>query len=486
MFFGGGEVPGHRTLLANAGVEAVSLSFIGLTRRIKHLDRFSLTEKFPDPKQEVFLDSGAYSLNKEDSTFSDAQAEDLYNQYLEFITANMRRITMFSEFDALQLGPDFRADIRYSLVSEGGAMFLPIWHAVDGVDELKNLAEEYGRVGILQMEAEALTTISPLLNTLADQGVKLHGVAMTQMASMKRVRWDSVGSTSWLSPSQYGDTFVWTGKELKRYPKSYKDESRKRHRTLFTSNGFDAEKIANDDVSEVLRLSVWSWTQFVDDINRHGVTPLDDSAVSANVEDPGQEVDMAGNFGGNGELVPSSRPRVLLPVLSVNDVFVEKDGKPEQQTGLGTSNLMQCSSCFLAKKCPQFRPGEECVFDIPVMVKTRTQVTALRKAILAMQAQRVMTMRMMEQVEGGYADPNLSAEVRILWKMMQDDEAADKAGFTLEIKASGDGNAGFMSRMFGEQVADQVNALEAPVRTQDVAREAGIWDAEVVSAEEGV
>jgi hypothetical protein len=109
-----------------------------------------------------------------------------------------------------------------------------------------------------------------VLNGLvADHGVRLHAIAMTKPWAMAEVRWDSVASTSWLSPGQYGDTIVWTGKELKRYPRKYKDEARKRHRTLFTSAGFDAEKIAADDRIEVTRLSIWSWQQLAASLGRH-------------------------------------------------------------------------------------------------------------------------------------------------------------------------------------------------------------------------
>jgi hypothetical protein len=94
---------------------------------------------------------------------------------------------------------------------------------------------------------------------------------MTKPWAMAEVRWDSVASLSSMSPGKFGATMVWTGKKLERYPHKYKDEARKRHRTLFTSAGLDAEKIAADDRIKVTRLSIWSWRQLAASLTRHPV-----------------------------------------------------------------------------------------------------------------------------------------------------------------------------------------------------------------------
>lgn len=492
LYFGGAEVPGWRKILANARVPNVSMSFVGLSRRVKHLDGWDVAEKFALIREEsgdlfrqnVFLDSGAYSLNKPDAGYTDDEALELAARYMAFVAANIKSIDMVSEFDALQLGRDWREGVREDFWADvPPEKFLPIWHAEDGPEELERLTRLYRRVGVLQADTDV--NITPLLNAATGlSGALLHGVAMTRMEAMRSVRWDSVGSTSWLSPSQYGDTFVWTGKELKRYPKAYKDNARRRHRTLFESHGFDPAKIAVDDTTEVLKLSIWSWTNFVVNIDRDGgVTTPPDSGADGNLEIGVPEVGTEIPGTRNEELVHEPRERVLLPVLSVTETAIkdgDKDGETERRIGMRDSNLMQCSTCYLKGKCPQFRPGSDCAFDIPMTVTTTTQVRALRKAILAMQGQRVAMMRMIEQVEGGYADPNTSSEIRALWKMIMDDATADKEGFSFEIKATGSGNSGMISRIFGGDTADKVNALEAPRPARDVLEDFGIVDAEVV------
>jgi hypothetical protein len=491
LFFAGAEVPGYRSLLAAERVPAVSLSFVGLSRRIKKLNEWRLADKFPaDPgfRQELFVDSGAYSLNKAGADYTDVEAIALAAAYFTFVANNLGRIDMYSEFDALLIDPKSREDARQALHELAPGKFMPIWHAEYGVDELERLADRYERVGVLQPADDAMGDLSPVLRRISAK-TKLHGVAMTRMAAMKAIPWDSVGSTSWLSPGQYGDTFVWAGGELHRYPVKYREQARKRHRTQITDAGFDSVAVARDatddgtpeDRKEVLRLSLWSWGQFVDDINRHGATHSPDSRDDANEESGEGSVGNSRGRSRNAQLVPTFREKTLLPVLSLTQEAVrDSDGVmgTEAQVGLSQGNLMRCDTCFARDKCPEFQPGAECAYKIPMIVTTSTQARALRKLLLGMQGQRVLTMRLFEQFEGGYADPNLSAEMRLLQKMLADDIAADRDHASVSIQVTTDGNSGFISRMFGGEAEQRVNALAQPVDASKMIEGSGIVDAD--------
>ncbi len=457
LYAGGAEVPGWRRLLAEERFPSVSLSFVGLSRRIKHLDAWKLADKFPaDPgfRQDLFVDSGAYSLNREDADYSDEQALELFDAYLVFVTANLDRIDVVSEFDALQLGAAERNRMRSVLSQVAGDKFMPIWHPEDST-QLELLADAFQRVGVKQPEKEAMDDLTPVLRRIAGK-TKLHGVAMTRMGVMREIPWDSVGSTSWLSPGRNGDTIIWTGHDLHRYPMKYKNQARQRHRTTIADAGFDPVAVARDateqgtpeDRKEVLRLSLWSWGKFVEDINRH-----DDTADAPRPSRGAPRM--------NTPAV--KRKTMLLPILDVFPVIGE-DGAEEPQVDISGSNLMQCNTCFARDKCPQFQPDADCAYEIPMVIKTTTQARALRKALLAMQAQRVFRMNMFEQLEGGMVLADLTREMTLLNKMLEADANADREGFTLEIKATGDGQLGFMNRMFGRDVEQRVNAIE-PVDT---------------------
>src|SRR5687767_6053437 len=103
LYYGGSEVHGHRKLLATEGVTDVGLSFVGLSRRTKFKRPWLISDKYPE-NQRIFLDSGAYTINKSPEKYQRAQIEELYELYHDFIKANLARVELVSEMDAVHLG----------------------------------------------------------------------------------------------------------------------------------------------------------------------------------------------------------------------------------------------------------------------------------------------------------------------------------------------------------------------------------------------
>lgn len=484
LYFGGAEQGGWARLLEAEGVKHVSLSYMGLRRRIKRLDRWRLEDHFPEDTH-VFVDSGAYTLNKDDSKYTENEAVTLANDYMAFVAANLDRIEFASEFDASILGWRAIEDAREDFWSDLPAdKWMPVWHADYGLGSLEAMADHNARLGILQDDAAG--DLTPLLNRLAGR-TKLHGVAMTKMDAMKEVDWASVGSTSWLSPTQYGDTFVWTGRELKRYPKKYKDQGRKRHRSYLDGQGFDTAKIEADDNHEILRLSLWSWQRYVESINPDGVTTVISNPFEPNAEPGPGAVGTPAPTVRNDEVdIPAGKK--LLPVLGFTYEEVkgtDDDGhettREEPRISVPRETLLRCDTCFMKDKCPAMKPGSDCAYDIPVQIRTPAQIVALQDALLEMQTQRVLLMRMIEQTEGGYADPNLSTEIGRLQKMIKEkmDGGKDRLKLTLEA-SSGGGQPGMISRIFGNDAGEKLAAIEAPQPVEDIVNQANIFDAEVV------
>ena len=282
---------------------------------------------------------------------------------------------------------------------------------------------------------------------------------MTKPDIMREIAWDSVGSTSWINPVKYGETFVWTGKKLQWYPADYKDESRRRHRTLFLNAGFDPAKIADPkDKTEVLRLAVWSWQQFLADVNRRVTTvPETGNAEIAEVPDPG--VATTRGRPRNEELVPSrpeKRERVLFPGL---EIAPREDGTATMRT-LGTSSRM-CDTCFLKDRgCPEYKPGAECAYGLPPIDLT---VDEIEDMLINMQFGRVQFMRLVEDVEGGMADPALSSEVDRLQRLIDKKRNAIMFEAT-EIRRirmpAGEAGEGIMSSLLGQPAAEELHAVE--------------------------
>jgi hypothetical protein len=500
LYFGGSEIPGWRKMLAEEGVETVSLSYMGLRRRTKFTRPWLIADHYLDG-QRVFLDSGAYTVNKADEDkYSIGELKDIAAHYEAFVQQNIDALHMVSEFDAVVLGREWiearREDFYEDLPED---KFLPIWHAEWGIDELDRLAQRYKRVGVPQTDLDG-RNLTPVLNEITRKyGTLLHGVAMTKPAEMAAVNWDSVASTSWISPSQYGDTIVWTGRELKRYPKKYKDQARKRHRTLFIEAGFDPDKIEAGDNDEVLRFTIWSWQQLAASVAQHrpqeaeAVTTSGSGVLSAFAQMEGAEVDTPGEETLKSVTTPAvrkDRPRTNLPVMGLlqeKEVYTDpEDGVNKERdvplVAVRSQSMRVCSSCFLAQKCPAFDKDANCAYDIPIQVKSKQQMRAVQDSVIEMQVQRVMFMKMAEDMTGGYADPNLSGELDRLQKMIKVKTELEQDSFSVKLEAKGNGaQAGMISRIFGRDAGEQVTALERPVPADRmIESSSGFIDAEIV------
>lgn len=514
LYLAGGEVPSHRKLLNEAQAPHVAVSYIGLGRRVKFSRPWLLADKFHDDAS-IFVDSGTFTVNRDfasrdsdDDTYSQRDLRDMALSYRKFIETNLDRIEFASEFDALPLGRGWIEEQRdWWTELLGRDKLLVIWHPDWGIEYLQELARTYTRVGVPQTALGGRNLV-PLLNSLvSDHGVKLHGVAMTKVDIMQTVQWDSVASTSWISPQRYGDTIVWANNELRRYPKAYKEQARKRHRTLFDRIGLDAAKIEDGDSTEVLRLSMWSWRQLEDHINRHhGETPIplaEVTDVTLGSPDRDKSVTPPRNedtdpFDASGlpvvdrpdpetVLPAATRQPVPIPVMGIGtrrSKVVQDDGTEADVDvpviGIRSESTRVCDACFLASKCPQFEPHSTCAYNIPIQIKTRDQFKALQDALIEMQTQRVLFMRMAEELEGGYADPNLSSEMDRLNKMIKQKHEIDEGVFSLrmDVKGSG-GGPGLLARMFGDEASERARALPEPVPA-DRAIEQYYPDAEVV------
>lgn len=505
LYFAGYEVPSHRNILAEIGAQDVALSYMGLRRKIQFARPWIISEKVEranlkanraENEVNIFLDSGAYTVNKNPLDYTVGDLKDISAHYQEFVTQNVDTVEMVSEFDSMALGREWIEDQRDSFYNHlPEDKFLPLWHPEWGLDYLTEMSSEYRRIGIISTVIGG-RDLTPFLNSIVqEKGTRLHGVAMTQVDEMSNIKWDSVSSTSWISPQQFGDTIVWTGRELKRYPKKYKEQARRRFRTLFEREGFDAEKIANDDSSEVLRLSVWSWQQLVNDIEKKQNRPLaavptqqgsnymDDSDDSPFVEIEGDLVDTS-----TGEMRKSvSTPALLkqrvptpLPVLGVTttEETVTDPESGEETTVTSTEvtirseSQRKCDTCFLSSKCPAFEPQSTCAYNIPVEVKTKDQFVGVQNSLIEMQVQRVMFMKFAEDQEGGYADPNLSSEMDRLQKMLKTKNDMDQEGFSFKIEGKSvggqQGQTGMLARLFGESAQQKANQLPAPVQVEQV------------------
>lgn len=478
LYFLGAEQPAWRSLLRDLGVENVGLSYYAVRKRLPKKKAYSMDWGFSS----VFLDSGGFAANKEPEKHTQREWREYGQEYAEFAQRHIHEIDMVSEFDCLALGPAWIESMRRDVWDHiDPDQFLPVWHPEHGTGALEALGERYKRIGIAQANiAMPGLNITPHLNKLANSGVKLHGLAMSRPDAVRHVRFSSASSTSWLSPMRFGETIIWDGAKLIRYPMKMKDQARLRHRNDFERAGFDVEKINADDPREVVRVSVWSWLQYEHSMNGERVTRQgrNDAAVAG--EGTGAVVAQVGEEARKTPVPLRVRSKDEMRTLPVFGFATEEAMDTESNKMITTrlpminsAPIRTCNNCFVRAECPAFEEDASCSFEIPIEVRTASQRKALMNGLVELQAQRVAFMRYREELSGGYADPNLSQEFDRLLKtfQVQAELEDDREFFRMSVEAKG--RSGVLSRLFGEKAADLANPLAQQLDKQDTDRLVG-------------
>lgn len=472
LYFLGAEQPAWRALLAASDVSTVAVSFSGIERRMpkKGVDIGSWGF------EKVLLDSGGFSANKHPESRSVEEWRAYARAYQRLIEDNVDHLEMVTEFDCDALGRDWVAKQRLTFYSQlDREMFVPIWHLSEGLPALVALSENYPRIGIHQSVFDGPLNIASRLNALVRRGTWLHAVGFTQAQMLRQVQFSSAASTSWLSAMRFGETLVWDGSRIVRYPARMKASARRRIRPLVKRAGLDPDLIEADDATEVTRLAIHAWKQVIEDTRRFRRSGSED-VMSQDAKESEDGDTTTREVESRNETTPAvvarPAPRVrettTLPILGTREIETYDKETARTVTMPVTSIRSQtqrvCDTCFVADRCPAFEPGSACAFHIPIEVKTPEQRKALMDGLAEMQAQRVAFLRYAEELSGGYADPNLSQEYDRLLRTYQviADLEDNRDIFRMQIEARG--KSGALSRLFGSRAVEALSAQEETQR----------------------
>ena len=473
IVFSGAEVGSNRTLLEGQKVESMGLNFWGLRKRGLPKNKLWLISEHFDTDTQVYIESGAAQADK--AGLSKEELTSLAVEYQEFLVNNAERATAFMEFDSLVLGEEWVKAQRPFY--EYDPKFWVVWHEEYGLPALKHLSENHKNVVIPSSEIESVTSLSAVTRGYQRQlGTQYHALACAKPDNLRQIPFTSASTLSWISPMRRGETIVWDGTKLNRYPKRMKDQARPRYKSVVEKAGLDYLEFSKDSTLEATRVAVWSYLQLEKSMDKktpdlHIIEGGKKSQLSDNSDTPllsglaelmggssdNSDLDVRKNS--SSELIQRDPTEVQnLPVFGYKMktvVETNDDGKdvlmevPVVQTQ--QSSLRQCDTCFVAANCPAFKPQNTCAFNLPIEVKTKDQLKALMTSMIEMQGQRVAFMRFAEEMNGGYADPNVSQEVDRLIKMVKEvnDMASDKE--FVQITASRQSSGGVLSAIFGDR-----------------------------------
>lgn len=456
FIFLGAEVPSNRILLESTSATHVGVSFWGLVKRGLPQNKSYLLENYFKEHFYIYVYPGIPKTE----VLSSKSLEDFAAEYEDFIAENIDRINMFSEITA---EPDFMEQQRKTVWSQvPPSKFLPSWTPLAGLPSLSLLVDNYLDIAIPGEELEDNSQLVTVIRTFVrTHGTRFHILGSAKPDILKQVTCETASTMSWLSPMRNGETIVWDGTKLVRYPARMKDQARPRYRSIYSKAGLNAENILEDDDKEVCRLAVWSYLQYEARLNGMEFEPIDPELY----HNKGWESD-----DDNAETTPSTidnRPtqtRKLLPrdpsemgnlpVVGIEvKPVVDETGLIQDVTSIRSKSgsIRVCDTCFVASNCPAFKPQTTCAFNLPVEVKTKDQLKDLINAVIEMQAQRAFFMRFTEEMNGGYADPNVSKEIDRLFKLIKTTKELDDSREFIRMTVERQGSAGVLSSIFGDR-----------------------------------
>ena len=477
IIFGGVEIPSNRTLLERSGVKHVMLNYWGLRKRgLPKTKLYLISEHFNDDMK-VWVDSGATQADK--ANLSRAELEEYAADYEEFIATNYDRIEGWVEFDCQTLGFDWVLDQRDHLGEDGKRWI--VWHEKYGTPLLQRWATEYRNIAIPGDTIDSVTNLAAVTRVLQTQNnVRFHALATAKPDNLRQIPFTSASTLAWLSPMRRGETIVWDGSKLVRYQKKMKDQARLRYKSILLRAGLDFQKFIDDKDQEATKVAVWSYLQLEKTMDKKIVSDNNDDTLYSGL----MELGGVGSDNSGSEVRKVERTEVVqrdplemtsMPVFGyqMKTIVEHEDGrdvlKDVPVVKSNSTSLRQCDTCFVAANCPAFKPANTCAFNLPVEVKTKDQLKSLLTTIIEMQGQRVAFMRFAEEMNGGYADPNVSQEIDRLFKLVKSVKELEESKEFIQITASRQSSGGVLSAIFGDK-AQALREMPQPLNEDQTTR----------------
>jgi hypothetical protein len=447
VFFGGSEKGSYRRMLLDNGVKHYALN-------LTHL---------PIPKKKEFVLSDIFQGN-EVVIYTSENDEDLA-RFDDFVRNHADEISIVigrPDYDGAWLGDKY----------------VPVWNDETDLERLAWLCQKYGRVAVSD-KAVTPRNMVRIRQLAARWGAKLIGIT-SKPDLIEHLPWDAVIVNSWTSVIRYGETQVWDGHGLRRYPAQQKESSRKKHRADIIRLDVDIDSVMEDDVAAIGTLAIRSWQQWeTHTFGAYDPSVADDEDEFQPPSDP-QIITIGGvtptsqNVAPGGSSITTGPPnerhergRSLLPVMGVESVMslghrtVGNDGEeleiePETVSLLkyNADPLRECNNCYLAPRCPQFHENATCAFSLPLEIKSKDQLQAAMKALLEMQVGRVMFARFAEELEGQGLDSNLSVEIDRVFNLVEKMARISDNREMLRIEVETRGSSGVLSRLFGQKAGE--------------------------------
>jgi hypothetical protein len=416
IFLAGVENEALREQVYQAGNRDILVSYFYLRNRKLSTIREEL-KRFDN----VILDSGGFTFlqrAKKGETISNEEIQYYTEQYMRFCDDMADCFNFVFEMDmAWQISEDYR-NAHIEELTDRGIRVVPIVH--------KAYTERLEELGYFDHQVVALAgdltggvsgTKMQVIRQFQEKGILVHGLAATDEASINRVPFFSVDSSSWLAGGKYGLTYIWSGTKITVY-EADKKEVRLNYLDKFKKAGLDVEGIQNDTAPAINTMNAWAWKQYTDYV-RFNITQsywLTDKEKADGKDFLIKEVqadavpDAAERYeqeSRSADLIRSTNVRDHLPANTSN--FLD----PRMAVPLN------CNNCSLFQQCPAYKRDSTCYYHSTVNVSSLEDTIGVMGALITGQYSRISHAMLAERLNGGNLDPNISKEMTVQMKLAQ-------------------------------------------------------------------
>lgn len=249
-------------------------------------------------------------------------------------------------------------------------------------------------------------------------------------------------NTTWLGGARFGNTMYFENGRI-RYADKENKHIRKRFKKRFEENGLVWEDIEKDKQSEVNLMNALAWKQLADYVKYsaqkcYWLTPDEkDKALTLQSK----------AFNAEGIL----NRKVSIERAQVRRLAAVHDPEYDDRA----HEVLHCDTCHMTGKCPRFKAGQPCGYDINVQIASQADLQKMLRIILEAQYGRVMTGVLFEKLEGGVLNKDVSVEVQRLVALVGDVKGIFKkepeAEMTIHAKGSGGTLANMMAAVFSKR-----------------------------------
>ncbi len=404
LCFAGAEDRKVRDGLYRIGVRHMLLSFFYFKKFLRKRSREEIAEDI-GRFDYIMLDSGGF-------TFMQAQAEGRetgmnIREYADLYHSELERMgdlfTCCAELDVHEsFTQEEMEDTKDHLVSKG----VPMLPVIQGqpLEELIEMGwfEKYPKLAIgsaMLCGTKVAPELREYFRHAKKTGTLLHGFGVTTVDAIRKLPFYSVDSTTWQGGTRYGNTMVFQNGRL-RYYDYHKKSVRKRYKQRFEDAGLVWEDIAKEKPLEVDLMNGLGWKQWSDYIrynvqNTYWLTSAEkDEALTLK----SKVFNTEGLINRSASLARAEARR------SEQIEDAAGDDRPHE--------MLHCDICAMNGKCPRFKEGEPCGYDVNVRMKTNTDLQHALQTMLEVEYGRVMTGALFEKLEGGVLDTNVSNEMK--------------------------------------------------------------------------